>query len=353
MDQRTMQVTIPDVGENDWVKLNPGTVGYYRVRYTPEVLSQLIPAIQGKTLPPLDRLGILDDTFALVQAGQTSTVEILRLLQAYVDEDNYSVWASVSNIMGKLNVLFGNTDSHDAFKAFGRRLFARIEEKVGWDAKENETHLDALLRSLVLNRMISFDNEKTIQDAQARFALHTSGKKTIHADLRSAVYRAVLSAGNEDTYQSMLKLYRESDIMEEKDRIARALGAIKDVALLKKVLEFAVSEEVRSQDTVFVIISVGMSKDGRELAWDFFKDRLEFFKERYIGGQMVSRMVKYVTENFASEEKAKEVETFFTDHPYPGTERTVQQSCESILLNHAWLKRDYEQTKAFLAASTC
>ena len=67
-------------------------------------------------------------------------------------------------------------------------------------------HLDALLRSLVLHRMVSFDNQKTLDEAQARFLAHTSGKATIHADLRSAVYKAVLSAGDGNTYQTMLKV---------------------------------------------------------------------------------------------------------------------------------------------------
>lgn len=56
--------------------MNPGTVGYYRVRYTPEMLAQLIPAIRAKTLPPLDRLGVVDDLFALVRAGQSSTTDV-------------------------------------------------------------------------------------------------------------------------------------------------------------------------------------------------------------------------------------------------------------------------------------
>ena len=53
-------------------------------------------------------------------------------------------------------------------------------------------------------------------------------------------------------------------------------------------------------------------------------------------------------ENFASEDKAVEVEKFFQDHPYPGTERTVQQATESIRLNVDWLKRDYQDIKTFL-----
>lgn len=39
----------------------------------------------------------------------------------------------------------------------------------------------------------------------------------------------------------ILQLYREADLHEEKDRISRALGAIGDEAILKKVLEFAMS----------------------------------------------------------------------------------------------------------------
>ena len=57
---------------------------------------------------------------------------------------------------------------------------------------------------------------------------------------------------------------------------------MKDVNLLRQVLDFAISDEVRSQDTIFVMISVGMNKLGRNLAWEFFKDRIDLFKERYI-----------------------------------------------------------------------
>ena len=47
-------------------QLNTGTVGVYRVQYTPEMLQSLIPAVNDKTLPPRDRLGLENDLFALV-----------------------------------------------------------------------------------------------------------------------------------------------------------------------------------------------------------------------------------------------------------------------------------------------
>lgn len=66
--ERRLTVTIDDVTPGDWVKLNPGTVGFYRTCYPASMLEQFKPAIQDKSLPPLDRLGLLDDLFALVSS---------------------------------------------------------------------------------------------------------------------------------------------------------------------------------------------------------------------------------------------------------------------------------------------
>ena len=71
------------------------------------------------------------------------------------------------------------------------------------------------------------------------------------------------------------------------------------------------SNEVRSQDTVFVISSVSSSKAGRDLAWNYFRDNWDVFNERFKGAFLLVRLVKTLTENFASEEKALEIDQFF------------------------------------------
>lgn len=58
--------------------------------------------------------------------------------------------------------------------------------------------------------------------------------------------------------------------------------------------------------------------------------------------------MKNSTENFASVEKAEEVENFFKQNGCVGAERTIQQSCETIRLNSAWLQRDHEKLHKFL-----
>ncbi|CAG9561275.1 unnamed protein product [Danaus chrysippus] len=348
LEKRTQEVVLENVAEDSWVKLNPGTVGYYRTRYPAAMLEQLVRAVRDGSLPPLDRLGLLDDCFALVQAGHAHTSESLKLMEAFNNEANFTVWSSISNCLAKLSALFSHTPLDKPLKNYGRKLFANVTRRLGWDAKDKESHLDTLLRSLVLNKMISFEDPDTIKEAQSRFEKHLSGECTLPADLRSACYRAVLASAGEDTFGRFLQLYRAADLHEEKDRISRALGAVNDPALLKKVLEFAISDEVRAQDTVFVIVSVALSRNGRDLAWQFFKDHWQEFMDRYQGGFLLARLVKSTTENFASEACAQEIEEFFRTHHSPGTERSVQQALETVRLNAAWLRRDLASTTTYL-----
>jgi len=255
-------------------------------------------------------------------------------------------------VVSKLGFLLAHTDCHDSFKSFGRNLFSTILGKVGWEPRPGEDHLQAMLRSLVLNCMTKFEHEDTISEALKKFDKHITGEKPVVADLRGAVYKAVFATCCQDTFDKMVQLYRDCDTMEEQDRIGRCMGALKDTKLLQQALEFAISSDVRSQDTIFIIVSIGFGKYGRELAWDFFKNNYELFHKRYTGTHLSPSLVKRITENFTTKEHAEDVDGFFKEHPFPGTERAVQQAIETIYLNEAWLKRDLPQIQEYLSASS-
>lgn len=63
---------------------------------------------------------------------------------------------------------------------------------------------------------------------------------------------------------------------------------------------------------------------------------------------MLARLIKHLTENFTSEEQAKEVEDYFRANHFPGTERTVSQALETVRSNAAWLRRDLAQIEEYL-----
>lgn len=67
-----------------------------------------------------------------------STVEVLKLMEAFVNEPNYTVWSDLSCNLGVLSSLLSHTDFHEEIQEFIRDLFTPIGVKLGWDSKPGE-----------------------------------------------------------------------------------------------------------------------------------------------------------------------------------------------------------------------
>ena len=189
--------------------------------------------------------------------------------------------------------------------------------------------MDTLLRSLVFTRLGKAGDQEVRKEAKRRFDSHANGGAKLSPDIRAAVYTCVACCGEEEDFNTMLRLFKAAELHEEKERIARnGLASFPTSAILSRVLEFAVGPEVRAQDSVHLIGSVARNRAGRDLAWQFFKDNFAMLKSRYESGFLLSHLVKSCSEKFVSDERAAEVESFFSENSLPGSERNVAQAVE-------------------------
>ena len=77
--------------------------------------NRLKPAIEAKILGEVDRLSLIDDIFALVQAGKAETTDALELIKAFkTSETSYVVWSSIMNCLGKLRIIIAHDEDTDA-----------------------------------------------------------------------------------------------------------------------------------------------------------------------------------------------------------------------------------------------
>ncbi|NXU57737.1 PSA aminopeptidase, partial [Turnix velox] len=125
--------------------------------------------------------------FLQARAGIISTVEVLKVMEAFVNEPNYTVWSDLSCNLGILSTLLSHTDFYEEIQVFIKDVFSPIGERLGWDPKPGEGHLDALLRGLVLGKLGKAGHKATLEEARRRFKDHVEGKHILSADLRSPV----------------------------------------------------------------------------------------------------------------------------------------------------------------------
>ena len=136
-------------------------------------LDNLKPAIKKKTLNEVDRLGLIDDTFALVQAGKAFTFEALELIKACQNETSYVVWSCITKNLGSLRtILAHDEDLDDKYKAFAIGLMSNICQQVGWTPDPAESHVFSLLRAKILSVMGNYGDQQTVIEAKKRFAEH-------------------------------------------------------------------------------------------------------------------------------------------------------------------------------------
>ncbi|XP_058786060.1 aminopeptidase M1-like [Vicia villosa] len=325
-----------------WIKLNVEQAGFYRVKYDELLAAKLRYAIEKKLLSPSDRFGVLDDTFALCMARKESLTSLLNLMAAYREEDDYTVLSNLISISQKVQRIAADAvpDLLDYFKQFSINLLQYSAERLGWDPKPGETHDDALLRGEILTSLAEFGHDLTLDEASKRFQAFLKDRNTplLPPDIRKTVYVAVMrrtTKSNRSGYESLLEVYRETDLSQEKTRILGSLSSSSDPDLILEALNFMLSSEVRSQDAIY---GLRVSREGRDVAWSWLKENWDNISKIYGSGSLLTHYVSAIVSPFASLEKAKEVEEFFDSHPMPAIVRTLKQSLERVNINANWVQ---------------
>jgi len=343
-----MAVTTGSPG--DWIKINPGQTGFYRVNYSQTDWESLRAAVSSLELPTTDRLGLQNDAYALTRAGFIDATSFVLLAKEYRNEIDASVWGDLSANLRGLEMLIVGQPYLSSLHSFGRELFSQIVGKVGWDARPGEGHLDSLLRAIVLGQMGNYEDPETLREARARFDRYLDDPSAVHPDLRGVVFGLTAQRGGRDVYDSFWDLEKQADLHEEKIRLLGALTRFQDQALLRETLERSLSGEVRNQDTPLIVVSTAGNRYGRDIAWQFLTDNWKEFDRRYgQGGFAIMRLVS-IAGSFTTLERAEEVEEFFQVNPAPSAQRTVQQALERIRLNAKWLELNRDKLGEWFAS---
>ncbi len=339
-----------NVRDGAWVKLNPGQSGFYRTAYSEELWDRLIPAVASKTLPTVDRLGLLDDAFALARAGMWKTSSALRVLEAYRSEIDFSIWMVIAGVLGSLDNLTSRERFHEKFVASACDFFMPIAARMGWEKKPTDGHLEAMQRSLAIRNIGGYGHAATIAEARYRFARFLKDG-ILDPDLRQPVYSLVAENGGAREWGQLRKLYKASDLQEEKTRLLRAAGNCRDESVLRDLLDYSLSDNVRYQDTWIVIVGAASHVAGRAMAWKFVKKNWKTFVGRYLGGglNLLNRIVG-ITAGFTTQDEFEDAQAFFKRQRVQGIERAVNKSLELIRSNVRWLKRDRNDLKNHFSA---
>ena len=250
------------------VLANAGDTGYYRVEYDDAAFGGLVASV--KSLSALDRLRLLSDTFALVQAGRADVRRYLSLVETLGDETDRSIWDQVTGSLRFLGDLVEEPQDRIAFDRFTAAILEKPFARVGWDARPGEPPDAALLRRSLVYALGRAGQKEVVREAQARFA---SGAR-LEPAIRPAVLDVVGRYADEATYQALLDRMRTATDITDKWEAQSALRQMRDPKLLTRLMDLMMTDELPPGDAVYNLTHAGSDSDRVELGWRFVRSRL-------------------------------------------------------------------------------
>jgi puromycin-sensitive aminopeptidase len=309
------------------VLVNEGGHGFYRVRYSRELLDALLARLPHG-LAPIERFNLAADTWATVLAGLTPVTGYLDLVTRFHVERDRNVWTTILGALGGLNRIL-DASGRPRLEAFARGLLGPAVTELGWEPRPGEDELTRQLRGELLRAMGTLANDRLTQARAAeRYAGWLRDASSVDPNVLPALVGILAHVGDEGRYEEFLRRFRTATTPQEEQRFLYALAAFQQPALLTRTLERTINGEIRTQDAPFVVRSLLMSVYARELAWEFVKGHWEQM-DRLYPKQGLRRMCEGVT-GLATTEMERDVHAFFAERSPQFGGKTLEQYLEQL-----------------------
>lgn len=259
------------------LSLNADAVGFYRVAYDERTLA--LDTDKFAALPSGDRIALLDDQWALVQAGLQPLSTYLALVEAMGTDTNERAWSQVLMAMGTIERALRGSPGHDAFTAYARAQLQSLANRLGWDARADEAPGIQALRRKVLDDFGQWGDPATLAEARRRFAGFLADRASLRPDDQALVLGVVASHADEATFDQLHALLRSANGEAELQRYLQALTQVGDPRLATRVGQILLSAEIPAQAANLRIRSVMKLADRHPaLSWKLFTENVAALK---------------------------------------------------------------------------
>jgi puromycin-sensitive aminopeptidase len=321
-------------GPLDWVVVNDGAWGFYRVRYEPTLLQRLLSVGLATVCDPLERTALVVDCWAQVVEGTTGLDEWATLVEALGEEDDPDVWAAVSSALRLMDLIADEETDRPALRSFVQRVFGPMWVRLGWDGPPGEPPRLALTRARLLGGLALIGEDAGVRrEAASRFERYLADRSGLSPDLLTPVTTVVAASGGAAAWHTILEQYRSASTPQDKIRYLFALPDTSDGELLARTLDMALSEEVRSQDAAYLVSGVMSNRVGGSLAWEWVEQHWQAIQAR-LPTILLARMLEGVT-LLVDPDVARAVHAFAASHELPLAGPRSDQLLERMDINVA------------------
>jgi puromycin-sensitive aminopeptidase len=324
------------------ITLNVDGSGFYRTRLTDQHLERI--AADGPSgLAPIERYGVVDDTWALVLAGELHAKQFCDLALGFRSEDDLSVW---QRILGSLDSILRATDaeSRPAFRRFVLDLIGPARHRLGPVRTTGESERTSQLRGALFAAAGALGDDDAVV-AQARDLV-----VDVPADpaLAVAALEVVASHGTPADHATFVDRMRHAASPQEAERYRGTLADFPGRAEVEATLALTLDGTIRTQDIPFVVRRALRNPDQGFTAWRFVSSNWDALTAA-IPSNLVARMLEGIPA-LAERDQAETVTAFLDHHPVPQGHKLIEQHRERLAVQELFRERERRPLRDWLSS---
>lgn len=347
LDQRRETFRSPGCGA---LVANADARGYYFTEYTPDAVRRVARATSS--LKPAERISLLGDEWWMVRAGRHDIGIYLDLAAAHANDDTAAVVDIFVSRLTQTGEDIVPPSLRQDYQQWIRRRFRPVLNTLGLPGNapdDDERHSRrAELLTLVGATGGAIDLQRRARELAVKYISNSS---SLPGTVAPAVLRVAALGGDAALYDRYLERIRALSAQpEEYYRFFGALPWFQDPALVRRTLTFAMSDEVRTQDTGQLISGLLTRPASRRTAWSFVKAQWPTLTEKLGTFQGIPGIIGALG-SFCSTSDAADVREFFAKNPVPSSQRSLQQALERIEACAALVARQSPAVTTWLRSS--
>ena len=349
LSQKQQTVTLQGCRQSAFI--NAGATGYYRSDYAQQALVSFQKNIET-TLTPSERVSLLSDQWAMLQAGRGRVDEFMRLVQAVQADRTLYLWAEIDDALRDIDTRLVQPSDEQQFRAWVQNLLSPVAKDLGWEPKPGEAeNIRALRPTIFLTLGVVGDDRSVLAEADAAVRKYLNGaNNAIDPSMIDTALRLAAYSGNTELYDRYLAKLNNTSTPQEYHSILNSLSFFRQPELVQRTLEFALSDKVRSQDTSTIIAFWGDFHPTSDV-WDFVRTHWPAIQKKtpptYQGF-----LVTGPASGQCSNAELQSSIAFFQQNPVPGAERNEKNAIEAIKNCIAMKESQSQNLSAFLAQQT-
>lgn len=337
-----------NIGEGfSTVNVNAGGSGVFRVRYATPLLLGLARNLDE--MPVIERFNLLNDAWAFVRAGLSSSVEFIELASKFAAEADPNVFGTLLSALSTLRRLLPEADR----APMNARIRALIEPRlsaIGWEAKAAEPIQTTELRATLFGYMGTIVEDR---DAQAKaldlYNQWQADRASVDANIVGAVIDTLAWTGDTARYDEFVLRMREAPTPYERNLFADALTGFREQSLLRRTLDLIFSGEVSIQDSPFLLASLLSNSRSQDMAWEYLSKHWEAVTQAFTTN-MLPHVVRACS-SLDTEERAALVVAFFNTHKVPAGAMATAQMLEQLSINLRLRRAETARLQQYLQSS--